>query len=123
MNRNSFRSMSVAALAAVAFWAGSALAAPAAPAHIGGAEASIPQANVRITNWVLDRYRGIWVETAGHQWYYGTFLGPCMGIGTADTVGFRFSPDGSLNRYSEVIVPRPHHRTCAFQSFVTSAAP
>jgi hypothetical protein len=120
MKQNFFvASLKAAAVAAVVFWAGGTLAAPS---PVGSADASIPQAQARITNWVLDDSKGIWVA-AGHQWYYGEFLGPCTGIGAHDTVAFKFSPDGSLDRYSQVIVPRPLYRSCVFKSFVSSAAP
>jgi len=112
--------MRVAAAAALTVWAGGAIAAPE---HVGDTEASIPQAHVRVTNWVPDGYKGIWVEAAAGRWYYGEFLGPCIGLGVGDAVALQLSPDGSLNRFSRVIVPRPHRQACAFKSFVTSAAP
>lgn len=118
MNWKSWRGVRVAATAAVALWAGAAFASPQTQES---AQATLPQAAYRITNWgILEGYKGMWIE-AGNQHYYGEFLSSCLRA-LPDHVIFRFNPDGSLNRFSKVIVPRDH-QVCAFKSFVASAAP
>lgn len=109
-------SLTVAATAAVALWAGAGLASPQTEQS---AEATLPQAAFRITNWgILEGYKGMWIE-AGNQSYYGEFLSPCIGA-VPDHIIFKFNPDGSLNRFSKVIVPHAR-QVCAFKSFVASA--
>lgn len=118
MNRKSWRSAQVVAAAAVALWAGAAFASPQSQQS---AEATLTQAADRITNWgILEGYKGMWIE-AGNQSYYGEFLSPCFGA-VPDHIIFKFNPDGSLNRFSKVIVPRDR-QVCAFKSFVASSAP
>lgn len=88
-----------------------------------GTEASLPQASHRITNWVASD-KGVWVE-AGNQWYFGEFLGPCTGARSSNALGFRFNPNGSLDRFSGIVVGRAgrQHQSCPFRSFVTSEGP
>jgi len=90
----------------------------ASPPGEESVEANLPQAAYRITNWGFDGDRGLWVET-GQRHYYGEFLSPCLGA-LPDRILFKFNPDGSLNRFSEVIVPR-RHQACAFKSFRESS--
>ena len=109
-------SLRVAASAAVALWAGAGFASPQTGQS---AETTLPQAAFRITNWgISEGYKGMWIE-AGNQNYYGEFLSPCIGA-LPDHVIFKFNPDGSLNRFSKVIVPHAR-QVCAFKSFVASA--
>lgn len=117
MSRSIRRISKVAAAAAVAVWAAAAVAAP--QAH-PGREATLPQAAYRITNWGFDGYKGLWVEAGQHS-YYGEFLSPCLGA-VPDHIIFRFNPDGSLNRFSQVIVPR-ERRVCVFKSFQAGIEP
>lgn len=111
-------SLTVAATAAVAMWAGAGFASPQTEQS---AEATLPQAAFRITNWgIMEGYKGMWIE-AGDQSYYGEFLSPCIGA-APDHLIFKFNPDGSLNRFSKVIVSHAH-QVCAFKSFVAGASP
>ena len=107
--------------AAMTFWVGAALAA--SQSQRAGEEVSLPQAAKRITNWATDGNKGIWVEAAGGQWYYGRFLSPCIGLVASDKVAFRFNANGSLDRFSHVLVRRRPRQVCALTSFVTSAGP
>ena len=106
--------------AAAALWACASLALAASSNE---EQASLPQASHRITNWALDGTKGLWVEALGKHWYYAEFLGPCPGAGTGDAIAFKFSPGGSLDRNSQVILRRPTRRTCAIRSFVASNGP
>jgi hypothetical protein len=102
-------------------WAGASFGAGQSPRV--GEETSLPQAAKRITNWTIDGTQGIWVQAASGEWYYGQFLGPCVGLRGSDNIAFRFNPNGSLDRFSHVLVRGRPHRVCALKSFVTSAAP
>jgi hypothetical protein len=115
MDRLKWRIPGIAVAAAAALSAGAALATPPMQAL---AEATLPEAAFRITNWGLDGDRGMWIE-AGKQSYYGEFLSPCVGA-VPEHIIFRFNPDGSLNRFSKVIVSR-ERQVCAFKSFHASA--
>jgi hypothetical protein len=118
MKGKSWQGVRAAGAAAVALWAGAAFASPQTQQS---AEATLPQAAYRITNWgILESYKGMWIE-AGNQNYYGEFLTPCLGA-VPENIIFKFNPDGSLNQFSKVIVPRDH-LVCAFKSFVASAGP
>jgi len=118
MKGNYWRRLGIAASAAVALWSGAGLAL--AQAH-EGAETTLPQASKRIINYGLDSYKGIWIEAIGGKWYYAEFLNPCFGA-LPDHIAFKYNPDGSLNRFSQVIVPR-QHQACVFKSFVSVLDP
>jgi hypothetical protein len=118
-------------LAAIAAAAGlAALAAPAAQAADPSVakspalpEASIPFADHGgVNNWETDGSRGLWVESSRHEWYYGTFATPCSGLNTAETIRFKFSPSGTLDRFS-TIATRDTGRECWFKSFTKSEGP
>ena len=88
-------------------------------------EVALPQAAHRIFDWALDGYRGIWVQSVEKQWYYAAFLNPCLGA-VPDNVTFKFNnANGSLDRFSHVIVRRIRRsrEVCAFKSFSVSAGP
>jgi len=109
----------IAGVAGLALWAAVAAAATPVPR---GAEVSLPQARARITDWALDGHKGLWVEAIGGQWYHAEFLGPCIGGATVDNIALRFNPDGSFDRFSQIVVPRSH-LVCPVKSFVTSGEP
>jgi hypothetical protein len=113
--------LALAALAAIAAQAQAADAPAAKTAALP--EAAIPFADHGgINNWETDGSRGLWVESVRHQWYYGTFATPCSGLATAETIRFKFSPSGSLDRYS-TIATRDTGGECWFKSFTKSAGP
>lgn len=85
-------------------------------------DASIPFADHGgIWDWEADRDRGLWVQSSNRQWYYTSFMGPCVGIDFAHTIAFDTSPLGSLDRWSSVLVPR--WGKCTFSSFEPSDGP
>ena len=101
--------------------------APAAPPALAGnstsapQEGSIPFARRNIFDWVADGDKGIWVQAIGRQWYYGTFLSPCLELQFRNGVGFRFGPSGELDKWGAVVVP--HYPECRFTSFTVSNGP
>ena len=84
--------------------------------------ASIPFANHGgIYDWRANGTQGIWVQGADRQWYYGTFFGTCLGLNTAQRVGFVPEVTGEFNRWSSIIVPREDR--CQLSTFEPSVAP
>lgn len=88
-----------------------------------GAEASIPFVNSSsaVRDWQADGVNGLWVQDAHKQWYYATFIGPCLGLDFALSVGFENRALDTLDRFSTVVVPGEGR--CAIQSFKKSEAP
>jgi len=85
-------------------------------------EASIPFADHgAIYDWRANGDKGIWVQSAHHQWFYGTLLGTCLGLDTAWRIGFVTDAGGEFDRWSSIVVP--HQIRCQLTSFVPSAAP
>jgi hypothetical protein len=104
-------------------------AAATAPGKLPlGQEGSIPFANRRdgIFNWQADGDKGIWVQAPSRQWYYGKFLGPCLDLPWANSVGFNTEPNGEFDKFSFVEIR--HHEgglgeRCQLTSLVTSSGP
>jgi len=97
---------------------GSAFAADAAAKP----EASIPFANHGgIWNWEADGQKGLWIQSNNRKWYYATFIGPCIGLDFANSVGFDTRPLGTFDRFSAVLVPR--WGRCQVQSLESSEGP
>lgn len=86
-------------------------------------EASIPFADQRssIRDWQADGDRGIWVQDAHRNWYYGRFHSVCFGLDFATIVGFRTGSTARLDRFSSIEVPQ--HGRCTLRSFTTSDGP
>ena len=85
-------------------------------------EPSIPFANHGgIYDWRANGTKGIWVEGADREWYYGTFFGTCFGLDTAQRVGFVPEVTGEFSRWSSIIVP--HENRCQLSTFQPSMAP
>jgi len=101
------------------------IAAPllcAAPSVTAGRSASLPfAADGGIRNWQADGTQGIWVQGTSGNWYYGRFTFPCNGLPFRETLRFKFSPGGALDRWSEVSTREAGN--CLFKSFETSAGP
>lgn len=74
-----------------------------------------------IYDWHPNGTKGIWVQSANRQWYYGTFLGPCFGLNTAWRVGFLPEVTGEFNRWSSIVVP--HEIRCRLTTFEPSIGP
>lgn len=87
-------------------------------------QAFIPFANQRsaIHSFQADGREGLWVEDARHNWFYGKFLAPCIGVDNAVSLGFDTGTSDRLDQFSYVIVPRERER-CGFQSFTASDPP
>lgn len=90
---------------------------------VTGPEVSIPFANQRtaIREWQPDGVRGIWVQDAHRNWYYGRFHVSCFGLDFATAVGFQTGSTGRLDRFSSIVVPGEGR--CAFTSFVATTEP
>jgi len=85
-------------------------------------EASIAFANHGgIWNWQADKEKGLWVQSNHRKWYYATFMGPCIGLNFANSVGFDTRPLGTFDRFSAVVVPG--WGKCQVQSFEPSDGP
>jgi hypothetical protein len=85
-------------------------------------EASIPFANRGgIRDWQADSDRGMWVQDNHNHWYYGRFMGPCLGLQFAEAVRFRTGPTDQLDRWSSVRARDTGN--CTFTSFVRSDGP
>ncbi len=109
-------------IASSAVWGAAAFASETPP---DANETELPQASKRIFDWALDGYRGLWVQSVEKRWYYAAFLKPCFGA-VPDNITFKFNnANGSLDRFSQVIVRRSRQsrEVCAFKSFSASAGP
>jgi hypothetical protein len=96
--------------------AGSAIAAPVTP------DVSIPFANHGgIRDWTADHDRGLWVQDVHRQWYYAKFMGPCIGLPFAQSIGFDTHPLGRFDKFSAIVVPGSGR--CVVQSFALSGEP
>jgi hypothetical protein len=101
--------------------AADAPSAPALAAPPKATEAEIPFARKNVWNWQADGEQGIWVQALDHQWYYGKFMTPCIDLPFRIGVGFRYGPQGELDKWGAVIVP--HFPECIFTSFTHSDGP
>ena len=112
----------IALAGALATHPGAIAAAEAAATAAGPREASIPfAAENGVRNWQADGEKGLWVQSNSGAWFYGAFTFPCSGLQFRESLGFKFSPGGALDRWSEV-----HTREagrCLFKSFESSAGP
>jgi hypothetical protein len=91
---------------------------PAAAPH----EASIPfAAESGVRTWRADGSQGLWVQAHSGAWFYGKFAFPCNGLQFREALGFKFSPGGALDRWSEVHTHEAGR--CVFRSFDTSTGP
>jgi hypothetical protein len=107
------------ALAALLAASMGVLAAGTAPAS---SPASIPFADHNgIRDWEADGTQGLWVQDNSRKWYYGKFNFPCTGLQFKTGLRFKFSPDGSFDRWSEVSTPEAGR--CTLKTFAASAGP
>lgn len=104
--------------AAAAFAPAGTVLADTAPAE-KKVEASIPFGLIR--NWQADRDRGMWIQGNNRKWYYAQFMGPCLGLAFANTVGFDTRNPSSFDRWSSVFVPG--YGRCPIQTFTPSEGP
>ncbi|NIJ38007.1 hypothetical protein FHR22_002710 [Sphingopyxis panaciterrae] len=86
-----------------------------------GVESSIVFPNdSTIRNWQADRERGIWIEGARGEWYYGSFAGTCRDLNFAEAIGVETRGISRLDKFGTLIV---RGERCQLTSFVTSAPP
>lgn len=122
MNISKARGASIVLGLAAAIAAGAATAESRNTPQLAGRDASIAFANHgTIWDWRANGQKGLWVQSNNRQWYYATFMGPCVGLNFANSIGFDTGPMGSLDRWSSVIVPR--WGKCNFSSFEASDGP
>jgi hypothetical protein len=98
---------------AAGFFAMSALSACQPASQTGGSgSASIPFVTFgNIYDWAADGTRGIYIESSNRQWYYATFMAPCIQLPFAETVGFKTTPPQPLDKFDSIIV---RGERCAF---------
>ena len=73
-----------------------------------------------IQSWEPDGEKGLYIESRNRQWYYATFMSPCVGLNFKNDIGFVSRPSDTLDKFSAVVVD---HRECQFTSLVTSDPP
>jgi hypothetical protein len=79
-------------------------------------EASIPFADFGgIRSFRPGPNRTLLLEGLNRKWYQATFIGPCLDIPYAETIGVITNPAGDVDRFSGVIV---RGRRCTFRSLV-----
>ncbi len=119
--------MSSRRLRAIAFACGAAAALSVGSAFATETVAAKPQASIPFVNhggiwdWRADGDKGLWVQSNNRQWYYAKFMGPCLGLDFANSVGFDARPMGTFDRFSAVVVPR--WGRCQVQSLELSDGP
>ncbi|MDX1581387.1 MAG: DUF6491 family protein [Alphaproteobacteria bacterium] len=89
----------------------------ASPAEAAGEgkSASIPFADLgNIDDWRAWNSRTLYVEAATGQWYKATFFSPCHSVPFAETIAFVTEPDGSLDKFSSILVDGEQ---CRFRTF------
>ena len=86
-----------------------------------GRDASIPFVDMgSIRDWRPDGNSALYVQDQRRNWYHAELMGPCTGLAFTDRIGFVTRGTNRLDRFATVIVDGER---CAFQNFVTSAAP
>jgi len=114
--RRSMTALTAGALAAVFATCSGSVAASSTP------QAAIPFADHGgIYDWRANGDKGIWIQSVGGKWFYGSFMGTCLGLDTALRVGFKSEPTGQFDRWSTIVVP--HEPQCHLASFEQSAGP
>ena len=85
-------------------------------------EVTIPFANQGgIRDWHADRDRGLWIQDIHNKWYYATVMSPCVGLNFANSIGFDTRPQGTLDKFSTIVVPGEGR--CTIQTLRASGAP
>lgn len=84
-------------------------------------EASIPFASHGgVDDWRAVDSHTLLIKGVGKQWYKAELFSPCLSLKFADRIGFLVEPDGSLNRYSGIVV---RDQVCRFKSLTKVEAP
>lgn len=86
-----------------------------------GVDASIVFPNHgAIRNFEADGDKGIWIEDQRRRWYYGEFMGSCVGLNFANALGFDTGGLSRFDKFSKIIV---RDDVCTLSSFVTAEKP
>jgi Family of unknown function (DUF6491) len=86
-----------------------------------GVDASIVFPNYgAIRNFEADGDKGIWIEDQQRRWYYGEFMGSCIGLNFANAIGFDTGWLSRFDKFSKIIV---RDDVCTLSSFVTAEKP
>lgn len=110
------------AVAAIALIAGCTSQSQTGKAPAAAADASLTSIPfIRdIYTWQPDGTKGLYIQLDNKQWYYATFMSPCIDLPYATGIGFRTQPPLSLDKFDSVVV---QGRTCFFKSLDPSAGP
>ena len=73
-----------------------------------------------IQDWRADGEKALYVQGRDRQWYHATLMSPCIGLNFAEHIGFVTEPNGSLDKFSAILVD---HRECNITSLVKSDLP
>jgi hypothetical protein len=107
--------------AMVLFVSGTGSSLQAAEPGTTAKEASIPFANHGgVDDWRAVDDHTLLIKGLGRQWYKAELFSPCIDMKYTDTIGFLVEPDGSLSRWSGVVV---RHQVCRFKSLVKTDPP
>lgn len=86
-----------------------------------GRPAALPFADLgNIRSWQPDGSGAMYIESSRRNWYRATFFAPCINLPFAFAVAFVTEPNGSLNRYSSILVDGER---CWFQTFSEATEP
>jgi hypothetical protein len=110
------------AILALGFVASAALAKPTAHkwSELGGDASIVFPNHGAIRNFEADGDRGIWIEDQHRRWYYGEFMGPCIGLNFANAIGFDTGGLSRFDKFSKIIT---RDDVCTLSSFVTAEKP
>lgn len=90
-------------------------------AALSAERAVIPFANLGgIRNWRAADNRTLYVQGRNDRWYLGELSAPCLGLDSANRIGFVVEPSGSFDKLSSVVVDG---RECRLKSLTQTEAP
>lgn len=100
---------------------GAAAPAQAETAENAAKEVSIPFANHGgVDDWRAVDDHTLLIKGLGKQWYKAELFAPCIDMKFVDRIGFLVEPDGSLSRWSGVVV---RNQVCRFKSLTKTTPP
>jgi hypothetical protein len=87
-------------------------------------EVSIPFVGLghTIRDWRADKDQGLYIQDLRKDWYYARLMAPCIGLDWATSIGFKTGPGSSLDRFSQIFVPR-EGTSCQLTSLTRSDPP
>ena len=89
-------------------------------APVPGQQASIPFGRSQISTWAVANDKTVYVQSINGQWYRADLMNACFELPFAETIGFRFSPDGSFDKFSSI---RYRGQECQVRSLTSSGPP